>query len=47
MASFKAKFICANCGKEPEPDKKLSNENWKVAPKECPNCGGKIRVKLE
>ena len=36
---------CPKCGKEPERDKEMFNENWAVIPAECPTC--KLRLKLE
>jgi len=40
------KFICDKCNKEQKPDKKQSNENWKVYdPKEKCKCGGKFKTK--
>ena len=40
------RFICVSCGKEVEPDKEKSNENWKVvdANKKCEYCGGGITI---
>lgn len=33
-------MVCKKCGKEQEPDKKESNENWKVYPNIPCECGG-------
>jgi len=41
------KMICSKCGKEPEINKKMSNENWKVIDnKPCVHCGGKLTIKI-
>ena len=41
------KFICKDCGKEPELNKEKSNNNWKVYDnKPCENCGGELTIKL-
>ena len=41
------KRICDKCGKEQQPDEKLSNENWKVyaANLKC-ECGGKYTLDI-
>ncbi len=36
------KFSCAACGKEVKHDEARSNDNWKVAPKECNHCGSSL-----
>lgn len=41
------KFVCIDCGKEPKEDNEQSTDNWKVAPKQCPDCGGKITIKFD
>jgi DNA-directed RNA polymerase subunit RPC12/RpoP len=39
------KYVCEKCGKEPEPNKEMSNENWKVFDnKPCAHCGGNIKI---
>ena len=39
------KFCCPNCGYEPKPDKKKSNDNWKVFDcGNCPTCKTKMRI---
>jgi len=41
------KFICKKCGKEPEINKEMSNENWSVIDnKPCKFCGGKLTIKI-
>jgi DNA-directed RNA polymerase subunit RPC12/RpoP len=41
------KYVCADCGKEPEKNKEMSNENWVVVEnKPCIYCGGKLIIKL-
>jgi hypothetical protein len=35
-------MICNRCGKQQEPDKKQSNENWNVFPNVPCGCGGKF-----
>lgn len=40
-------MICSKCGKEPEINKEMSNENWKVVDnKPCKYCGGELKIKL-
>lgn len=39
------KYICKDCGIEPNPDEDKSNENWKYFKNEpCKHCGGKLKV---
>jgi transcription elongation factor Elf1 len=40
------KFICPKCKTENEPDKKRSNENWKVVNANCDKCGIKMELKI-
>jgi len=41
------KFVCSDCGKEAEKDKKQSNENWNVFPNvPCKYCGGKMKLDI-
>lgn len=41
------KYICEDCGKEPEKNEKQSNKNWTVIDnKPCVYCGGKLKIKL-
>lgn len=47
MSKKQIKFICSKCGKEPEPNKKKSTEQWKVIDnKPCVHCGGKLTIKI-
>jgi hypothetical protein len=41
------KFICEKCGKEQQPDKAKSNDNWQVydSKQKC-ECGGKYTAKV-
>ena len=42
------KFVCSSCGKEPEINKNMSNENWTVVDnKPCVYCGGKLTIKFD
>jgi hypothetical protein len=42
------KIICKNCCKEPEFNKKESNENWTVVDNiPCKYCGGQLTFRLE
>lgn len=34
--------VCEKCGKTPEINKELSNENWSVFDTACTDCGGKV-----
>jgi len=40
-------MICSKCGKEPEINKEMSNENWRVVDnKPCKYCGGKLKIEV-
>ena len=41
------KELCDKCGKEPQINKNLSNENWTVYDTKTPcECGGKWKMKI-
>lgn len=40
-------MICSKCGKEPDINKEMSNENWRVVDnKPCKYCGGKLKIEV-
>ena len=43
MTKLSFEMICGKCGKKPERNADLSNENWDVVDnKPCKSCGGNL-----